>query len=124
VQLEGEVEADENYFGGRRRDKRGRGAGGKIPVFGIIEREGWVKVEVVPDVKAETLLKEIEKKIRRGSIIYTDQYKAYDTLVMHRDYFKHLRIDKSQRFANGRVYINGIESFGVIRRSGCRNFME
>ena len=45
-----------------------------------------MKVEVVPDVKAETLLKEIEKKVRRGSIIYTDQYKAYNTLVMHRDY--------------------------------------
>jgi len=61
-QLGGEIEADESYFGGRRRGKRGRGAEGKIPVFGIIEREGKVKVEVVPDVKAETLLKEIEKK--------------------------------------------------------------
>jgi len=48
----------------------------------------------------------------------------YDALVIYRDYFKHLRIDKSQQFENGRVYINGIESFGVMRRSGCRNFME
>jgi len=50
VQLEGKVEADENYFGGRRRDKRGRGAGGKIPVFGDNRARGGVKVEVVPDV--------------------------------------------------------------------------
>jgi len=122
VQLGGEVEADESYFGGRRRGKRGRGAEGKIPVFGIIEREGKVKVEVVPDVKAETLLKEIEKKVRRGSIIYTDPYKAYDTLVMHRDYFKHLRIDKGQRFSNGRVYINGIEGFWSYAKERLMKF--
>ncbi len=32
--LDGEVEADESYFGGRRKGKRGRGAAGKVPVFG------------------------------------------------------------------------------------------
>jgi transposase len=37
--LSGEVEMDESYFGGRRKVKRGRGAKGKIPVFGILERE-------------------------------------------------------------------------------------
>ena len=46
-----------------------------------------------------------------GGIIYTNQYKAYNALVMLRDYFKHLQIDKSQRFANGRVYIKGIGGF-------------
>src|ERR1700723_3029862 len=34
-ELSGEVEADESYFGGRRKGKRGRGAGGKVPVFGL-----------------------------------------------------------------------------------------
>ena len=43
--LAGEVEADETYFGGRREGKRGRGAANKIPVFGILERKGLVKVE-------------------------------------------------------------------------------
>ena len=31
----GEIEVDESYFGGKRKGKRGRGAGGKIPVFGF-----------------------------------------------------------------------------------------
>ncbi len=31
--FEGEIEVDESYFGGRRKGKRGRGAGGKVPVF-------------------------------------------------------------------------------------------
>jgi transposase len=36
--LRGEIEADESYFGGKRKGKRGRGAGGKTIVFGILER--------------------------------------------------------------------------------------
>ena len=34
----GEIEVDESYFGGRRKGKRGRGAAGKIPVFGLLKR--------------------------------------------------------------------------------------
>jgi transposase len=94
------LEMDESYFGGRRKVKRGRGAKGKIPVFGILEREGRVKVEIVKDVTAETLLRETIKKVKRGSIIYTDKFKAYDGLVIYG--FKHERIDKSIKFSTGR----------------------
>ena len=43
--LSGEIEADESYFGGKRKGKRGRGSRNKVPVFGILERNGNVKVE-------------------------------------------------------------------------------
>jgi transposase len=33
----GEIEVDESYFGGRRKGKRGRGAAGKTPVFGLLK---------------------------------------------------------------------------------------
>ena len=36
----GEIEVDESYFGGKRKGKRGRGAAGKIPVFGLLKRGG------------------------------------------------------------------------------------
>ena len=39
----GEIEVDESYFGGKRKGKRGRGAGGKIPVFGLLKRGGRVR---------------------------------------------------------------------------------
>ena len=107
--LKGEVEADESYFGGRRKGKRGRGAANKIPVFGILERSGKVKVEIVPDVTAETLTQLMIKKVKRGSLIYTDRFRSYHGLVAHG--FKHERIDHGMRFANGKVYINGIEGF-------------
>jgi transposase len=40
--LAGEVEADESYFGGRRKGKRGHYAGGKVPIFGLLKRNGKV----------------------------------------------------------------------------------
>ena len=38
----GEIEVDESYFGGTRKEKRGRGASGKAPVFGLLRRGGKV----------------------------------------------------------------------------------
>jgi transposase len=107
--LKGEVEADESYFGGKRKGNRGRGAKGKIPVFGILERQGKVRVEILEDVSAESLPRATIKKVKRGSLIYTDRFRSYDGLVMYG--LKHERVDHSQRFSNGRVYINGIEGF-------------
>jgi len=72
-------------------------------VFGILEMQGKVKVEVVKDVSCE-LLRETIKKVKRGSLIYTDKFRSYDGLVMYG--FRHERVDKSIRFANGKVYIN------------------
>ena len=40
----GEIEVDESYFGGKRKGQRGRGAAGKIPVFGILKRGGKVYI--------------------------------------------------------------------------------
>ena len=105
----GEIEVDESYFGGRRKGKRGRGAANKIPVFGILERGGKVRVDVVEDVKGDTLLNLTLKKVKRGSLIYTDKFRSYDGLVSYG--FKHERIDHGLKFANGKVYINGIEGF-------------
>lgn len=72
---------DESYFGGRRKGKRGRGAAGKVPVFGILERNGTVKVEVVKNVTAQSLLNMTIKTVRRGSIVYTDKFRGYDALM-------------------------------------------
>ena len=45
--FEGEIEADESYFGGTRKGKRGRGAVGKVAVFGLLKRNGKVYTVVV-----------------------------------------------------------------------------
>jgi len=47
----GEIELVERYFGARRiKGKRGRGAGGKIPVFGMLKRECKVYIQIVKTV--------------------------------------------------------------------------
>lgn len=51
-----EVEVDEIYIGGRKHGKRGRGAQGKTPVFGMVQRNGNVIAVLVPDVQAKTLV--------------------------------------------------------------------
>jgi transposase len=79
--LSGEIEMDESYFGGRGKGNRGRGAAGKIPVFGILERGGKVRIEVVHNVTGETLLTMAIKKVKRGSLIYTDKFRRYNGLI-------------------------------------------
>lgn len=115
-----EVELDESYFGGRRKGKRGRGAAGKVPVFGILERAGRVWVKEVPDVTAETLLDLTVKTVRRGSIVYTDRFKSYDSLMFCG--YRHLNVDHSKRFARGRVYINGLEGFWSFAKERLHKF--
>ena len=46
--LSGEIEADESYFGGVRKGKRGRGAEGKVAVFGLLKRGGKVYTAIIP----------------------------------------------------------------------------
>ena len=105
----GEIELDESYFGGRRKGNRGRGAAGKVPVFGILERNGKVQVAVVPNVSAQTLIGLTVNTVRRGSIVYTDKFRSYDSLMFCG--YRHLKIDHGKRFTSGKVYINGLEGF-------------
>ena len=69
---QGVFECDESYFGARRiRGKRGRGAAGKIIVFGIYERyTGRVYTCIAPNVKSQTLIEIIRKKILELDNLY------------------------------------------------------
>ena len=105
----GAVELDESYFGGARKGKRGRGAAGKVAVFGILKRGGKVYTKVVVNTKAETLMPVIARKIAPDSVVYTDCYRSYNALDV--SYFYHERINHSKLFATGKNHINGIENF-------------
>ena len=107
--FDGAVELDESYFGGVRKGKRGRGAAGKVAVFGILKRGGKVYTKVVHDTKTETLMPLIARKIAPDSIVYTDCYRSYNALDVSD--FYHERINHSALFAKGKNHINGIENF-------------
>lgn len=108
----GTVELDESYFGSRYvRGKRGRGALGKTIVFSIYKRNGKVYTEIVPDVPKDTLLQIVKGKVSIDSMIHTDGFRSYDSIV-HLGYQKHYRILHSDdKFAEGTNHINGIEGF-------------
>ena len=108
-ELAGEVEVDESYFGGVRKGKRGRGAAGKVPVFGLLKRGGRVFVLPVKDTKSDTLIPIIACKVQPDSVVYTDGFRAYDQLDVTD--FHHMRINHSKRFADRDNHINGIENF-------------
>lgn len=105
----GEIELDESYFGGVRKGKRGRGAQGKVPVFGILKRGGKVYTQIIGNTKTDTLMPIIRQKIKPDSVVYTDSYRSYNALDVSE--FKHYRINHSLLFADGRNHINGIENF-------------
>ena len=107
--FDGAVELDESYFGGARKGKRGRGAVGKVAVFGILKRGGKVYTKVVINTKTETLMPLITRKIAPDSVVYTDCYRSYNALDVSD--FYHQRINHSKLFATGKNHINGIENF-------------
>lgn len=120
IAFEGEVEADESYFGGKRKGKRGRGAAGKVPVFGLLKRGGKVFAEIIPDAKSKTLIPIIKEKVVPDSIVYTDALPSYNALDVSE--FKHVRINHSKLFAENRNHINGIENFWNQAKRHMRKF--
>jgi len=116
----GEVEVDESYFGGVRKGKRGRGAAGKVPVFGLLKRGGRVYAKVIPDTKGRTLKSIIDQRVVPDSMVYSDHYRSYNVLDVSG--FKHFRINHSERFADKQNHINGIENFWNQAKRHLRRF--
>jgi len=108
--FDGEVELDESYFGGRHKGNVGRSVKSKIPVFGILKRNGIVYTQIVPDVSARTLKTIVKQKVREGSTIFSDSWRSYDGLILYG--YEHFRINHHLTFVdNAKNHINGIESF-------------
>jgi len=109
--INGEIEIDEAYFGAKRiRGKKGRGAKGKIPVVGLLKRNGKVFTQIINNCARKELMPIIKGKILQQSTIYTDGWKSYDSLVLNG--YKHKRIHHHENeFARGKNHVNGIESF-------------
>jgi len=116
----GEIEVDESYFGGQRKGNRGRGAAGKVPVFGLLKRGGRVYTKVIPDASCESLVPIIREKVTPDSIVYSDSWRSYNALDVSE--FKHYRINHSKQFADQRNHINGIENFWNQAKRHLRKF--
>ena len=121
--ITGIVELDESYFGPHRvPGKRGRGAGRKTIVFGILKREGQVYTQIIPDCTRKTLRAAIQGKIGTQTIINSDGLSGYDGLV-DLGYTEHYRVFHGRNeFARGEQHINGIESFWSFAKRRLAKF--
>ncbi|EOC31027.1 putative transposase, partial [Neisseria meningitidis 2000081] len=101
--FEGPVEPDESDFGGRRKGRRGRGAAGKVVVFGILKRnDGSIPLWwIMPSLKRYSLSSK-RKSCRK--IVYTDSLSSCDKLDVSG--FIHYRINHSKEFADRQNHIN------------------
>ena len=121
-ELSGEFEVDESYFGAKRiRGKRGRGAAGKTPVFGLLKRNGKVYTQIIKKCSKQEIMPIIQGKVLESSTIYSDGWKAYDGLVLNG--YEHYRIYHSHdEFARGKNHVNGIESFWSFTKRRLNKF--
>ncbi len=113
----GTVEAYETYIGGKRKGKAGRGAAGKTPVIGVLERGGNIVAKATSDVSSDSVVPHIAKNTQRGATVMTDEFKSYyplKTLGFNHKTIKH----RDGKYVDGDIHTNGIESFWAqLKRS-------
>lgn len=120
--LSGVVEADETYVGGKSRkgSRKGRGRSrDKATVFAVVERDGDVAAQVVPDTKAGTLEQALKDAVVPGSTIYTDDFLGYSRVGL-RQGWKHRSVNhsKDQFVGPGGIHTNTVESFFSLLERG------
>ena len=122
--LDGEVEVDETFIGGkarnmharqRRRRITGRGMVDKTAVLGLLERGGVVRTKVVHNRKKPTLQAEVKKHVAAGAALYSDDLKSYAGLE---EMYAHGVINHAVKYVDGKISTNGLENFwSLLKRT-------
>jgi transposase-like protein len=134
IRLEGLVEFDESYFGGKARklnkkspdnepnlaqvkNKRGRGAN-LVPVVGAVEKKGQVYVKIIEKLTGKNLLTMLKKTVKTDeSIVFTDEFKSYGSFDKIVD---RVKIKHSESYGSGLKTINTIEGFWSLLKNGIK----
>jgi len=121
--LEGDVEADETYVGGKPREHekmtRGERYDRKVPVFAAVERGGRVRAEVLPYADAVSVRPRVTELVKGTSHLYTDDSKLY--FGMGRQFDQHSRINHTEKvYVHGNVHTQTIDGFFSTLKNGIR----
>ncbi len=125
--LTGTVETDETFVGGDAKNmhltKRKRFEdrwtrqvkGHKTAVFGMVQRGGKVRAQVIEKVRAEIVVPIIKENIEKDSEVFTDRASVYHQLYL--DYV-HDTVDHAREYVRGNVHTNSIENFwSLLKRT-------
>ena len=109
--LDGTVEIDETYIGGR---VRGKGQGPKMEnksvVMGMVSRDGQIMAKAIPNARKATLLPIVDANVTKGATIYTDELPAYKSLP-ERGYTHDTVEHGREEWVRGKVHTNTIEGY-------------
>ena len=120
--LQGIVEADETYVGGKPRKKnrrdddeppapRGRGTR-KTPVIGAVERGGNVAARVADNLTGRAIVRFLKETVDPlGTLLITDEYRSYGPARRH---YQHAVINHSVAYVDGETHTNTIEGFWAL----------
>ncbi len=116
--LEGTIEVDETYIGGKTH---GQGSGysqkNKTAVFGMLERGGEVRATPVPHADGRNLKPIIRANVSRKSVIMSDEFGGYKDL--NKEFKDHgIVIHSRKEYVRGIIHTNSIENFWSLLKRG------
>jgi transposase-like protein len=116
--LDGIVEVDETFVGGKPRMFGKRGfPHDKGIAFGAVQRNGDARIQTIPDTKGNTLKEAVRENVSPESIVMTDNYKGYSGLK--KEYKDHKVISHStHKYVDGIIHTNTIEGFWSLLKRG------
>jgi transposase len=109
------------------KGKRGRGTAqdDKVPVLGMIQRNGFVIIRALENVQRKTIQPLIQRFVQSGSKVFTDEYCIYSWLS---GFYEHQTVNHGQgEFARDEdgdgkfeVHVNTMEGFWSLLRPWLR----
>ena len=121
--LDGHVEMDEAYIGGRAVGGKKHGLTGrgtkKAIVFGMIERDGEVITRVVETAGRRDLFPHVRAHVAPGTHVSTDEWMPYRALPKMG--YSHGTVEhRAKRYVSGLDHVNNIEAFWLILKRSIR----
>lgn len=82
-------------MGGKRPGKRGRGAAGNTIVMGFKERGGNLVIQIIPNIKMDTLRGQTLKHVEAGTTVSTDELYSYG--LLRSEGYTHVAVKHGQK---------------------------